>query len=80
MNRTGESCLLSLKLLLHSLCLCVSVVCFSVSLFSQTFPTPDSFRRVWSAQAIPETIAGPEKLRDYVISGRLRLTLEDAFG
>jgi hypothetical protein len=56
------------------------VVCFSVSLFSQTFPTPDSFRRVWSAQAIPETIAGPEKLRDYVISGRLRLTLEDAFG
>jgi outer membrane protein TolC len=54
------------------------VVCFSVSLQSQTFPTPDYFRRVWSAQAIPETIAGPEKLRDYVISGRLRLTLEDA--
>jgi outer membrane protein TolC len=54
------------------------VVCSSVSFFSQTFPTPDYFRRVWSAQAIPETIAGPEKLRDYVISGRLRLTLEDA--
>jgi outer membrane protein len=69
---------LSLKWLLHSLCLCVSVVCFSVSLQSQTFPTPDYFHRVWSSQAIPETIAGPEKLRDYVISGRLRLTLEDA--
>ncbi|MCI0627939.1 MAG: TolC family protein [Acidobacteria bacterium] len=45
---------------------------------SQTFPTPDYFRRVWSHQQIPEAIAGPEKLRDYVISGRLRLTLEDA--
>jgi len=78
MNRTGESRLLSLKLLLHSLCLCVSVVCFSVSLQSQTFPTPDYFRRVWSRQEISETIPGPEKLRDYVISGRLRLTLEDA--
>jgi len=54
------------------------VVCFSVSLQSQTFPTPDYFRRVWSRQEISETIPGPEKLRDYVISGRLRLTLEDA--
>jgi len=78
MNRTGESRLLSLKLLLHSLCLCVSVVCFPVSFLSQTFPTPDYFRRVWSRQEVPETIAGPEKIRDYVISGRLRLTLEDA--
>jgi len=76
MNRTEQSRLLSL--LLHSLCLCVSVVCFSVSFLSQTFPTPDYFRRVWSSQEVPETIAGPEKLRDYVISGRMRLTLEDA--
>src|SRR4030095_6311501 len=45
---------------------------------SQTFPTPDYFRRVWSRQEIPETIAGPEKLRNYVFSGGLRLTLEDA--
>jgi hypothetical protein len=64
--------------------LCVSAVAFllltlwATDAVSQTFPTPDYFRRVWSAQAIPETIAGPEKLRDYVISGRLRLTLEDA--
>jgi outer membrane protein len=78
MNRTVESQSLWLRLLLHSLCLCVSVVCFSVSFFSQTFPTPDYFRRVWSRQEAPETIGGPEKLRDYVISGRLRLTLEDA--
>jgi hypothetical protein len=52
------------------------VFCFSVSLFSQTFPTPDYFRRVWSAQAIPETIAGPEKLRDYV----KRLKMIEALG
>jgi outer membrane protein len=64
--------------------LCVSAVAFlflslrATDAISQTFPTPDYFRRVWSAQVIPETIAGPEKLRDYVISGRLRLTLEDA--
>jgi outer membrane protein len=64
--------------------LCVFAVPFlllilsATNAISQTFPTPDYFRRVWSAQPIPETIAGPEKLRDYVISGRLRLTLEDA--
>jgi outer membrane protein TolC len=65
--------------------LCVSAVLLLLLILNnrtttvcQTFPTPDYFRRVWSPQAIPETIAGPEKLRDYVISGRLRLTLEDA--
>src|SRR5215510_11079467 len=78
MNRKGEPRLLSPKLLLPPLCLCVSVAWFSVSLQSQTFPTPDYFRRVWSRQEIPEAIPGPERLRDYVISGRLRLTLEDA--
>ena len=74
----------SLRVCSWSLRLCVSAVAFLLLSFrptdavSQTFPTPDYFRRVWSAQAIPETVAGPEKLRDYVISGRLRLTLEDA--
>lgn len=64
--------------------LCVSAVAFlvlslkSTDVISQTFPTSDYFRRVWSSQEVPETIAGPEKLRDYVISGRMRLTLEDA--
>jgi outer membrane protein len=57
---------------------CLLLVLKATDAISQTFPTPDYFRRVWSAQAIPETIAGPEKLRDYIISGRLRLTLEDA--
>lgn len=50
----------------------------ATSLCAQTFPTSDYFRRVWGTLEIPEQITGPEKLRDYVISGRLRLTLEDA--
>lgn len=57
---------------------CLLLILKSTDGISQTFPTPDYFRRVWTPQAIPEMIAGPEKLRDYVISGRLRLTLEDA--
>ncbi len=73
-----------LKVCNRPLRLCVSAVAFlllslkATDGIAQTFPTPDYFRRVWSAQPIPETIPGPEKLRDYVISGRLRLTLEDA--
>ncbi len=46
--------------------------------FSQTFPTPGYFRDMVSPPAIPAQLPGPEDLRDYVLNGKLRLTLTDA--
>ncbi|HEX2522440.1 MAG TPA: hypothetical protein VHP35_09955, partial [Terriglobia bacterium] len=70
---------LSLPLRLRVSAVAVLLVSLNASdAVSQTFPTPDYLRRVWSRQEIPETIPGPERLHDYVISGRLRLALEDA--
>jgi outer membrane protein TolC len=45
---------------------------------AQTFPTPDYLRRLMFQPAMPTQVPGPEGLRDHVVDGKLRLTLEDA--
>ena len=50
----------------------------SLPTWAQTFPTSDYFRRVWRHPELPNRIREPQGLKDYVISGRLRLALDDA--
>ncbi len=71
--------------MIPSLRLCVLAAAFlgfylaqAAQVCAQTFPAPDYFRRIWGTLEVPEQVTGPDKLRDYVLSGRLRLTLEDA--
>src|SRR5690242_15723738 len=45
---------------------------------AQTFPKPDYFQQMWAPAAIPDRVPGPEGLRDYVIDGKLRLSVDDA--
>lgn len=45
---------------------------------AQTFPKTDWFREVIQRPGTPAQVPGPEKLRDFVANGKLRLTLEDA--
>lgn len=44
---------------------------------AQTFPTPEYFRGIVQRPAVTQT-PGPEALRDYVVNGKLRLSLADA--
>jgi len=44
----------------------------------QTFPTPDYFHQFTTVPGIPTQLPGPEGLRDYLVGGKLRLTLNDA--
>ena len=45
---------------------------------AQTFPKTDWFHEVFQRPGTPAQVPGPEKLRDYVADGKLRLTLDDA--
>ncbi|PYV90926.1 MAG: hypothetical protein DMG05_08650 [Acidobacteria bacterium] len=45
---------------------------------SQTFPTPDYFHSLTHRPQIPSQLPEPEGLRDYLVSGKLRLALTDA--
>jgi outer membrane protein len=45
---------------------------------AQTFPKPDYFHQMWAPAAVPDRVPGPEGLRDYVIDGKLRLSVDDA--
>ena len=53
-------------------------LCAAAVLDAQTFPTPDYFRRVVERPLSPAQIPGPEGLKDFVASGKLRLSLDDA--
>ncbi|HMD98627.1 MAG TPA: TolC family protein [Terriglobia bacterium] len=48
------------------------------ALKAQTFPTPDYFDQFTHQAPAPAQVRGPEGLHDYVVDGKLRLTLHDA--
>jgi len=45
---------------------------------SSPFPTPQWFREVVKRPIPPAQLSGPEKLRDYVVDGKLQLSLDQA--
>src|SRR5208282_4602094 len=49
-----------------------------VTALAQTFPTPDYFHQLTHPASPPAQVKGPEGLRDYVVEGKLHLTLHDA--
>jgi len=49
-----------------------------VTVSAQTFPTPDYFHQLTHPAPPPARVQGPEGLHDYVVDGKLRLTLHDA--
>jgi HAE1 family hydrophobic/amphiphilic exporter-1 len=60
------------------LCLAFSLVIISSNVRAQSsqFPTPDWFRTVTKRPPLPSQIPNVEHLRDYIVDGKLRLTLE----
>ncbi len=51
---------------------------WSVPAAAQIFPRPDYLRQLVFRPISPLHVPGPEGLRNYVVDGKLRLTLEDA--
>ncbi len=45
---------------------------------SQTFPEPHYFRQLWTTPPPLSSVPGPKALHDYIVSGKLQLTLDDA--
>lgn len=45
---------------------------------AQTFPTPEYFGRLRARPQVPTSVPGPQGLKDYLVDGKLRLTLDDA--
>ncbi|MDE3179304.1 MAG: TolC family protein [Acidobacteriota bacterium] len=45
---------------------------------AQTFPRPSYFRQLVSTPEIQQNLAAPKELHQFVVNGKLRLTLEDA--
>ncbi len=56
----------------------ISTLLFVESARAQTFPAPDYLRQMIYRPQIPSQLPGPEGLRDYVVDGKLRLSLADA--
>ncbi len=56
----------------------LALFCAASAAQAQTFPSPPWFRHVALGPDIPAHIPGPEGLRDFVVNGKLRLSLTDA--
>lgn len=69
-----------LKLALVVVCLSVMLGFAASDLRAQTvtFPQPQWFREVVRKPDVPTKLPGPEHLRDYVVDGKIRITLEQA--
>jgi outer membrane protein TolC len=62
--------------MLRSVSLAVLFACLSAG--AQTFPTPEYFGQLKSAPEVPSSLPAPQGLKDCLVDGKLRLTLEDA--
>ncbi len=54
------------------------LMAWAMSAPAQTFPRPDYFREMVYSPKPPQPLPDPKTIRDYVVDGKLRLTLRDA--
>jgi outer membrane protein len=61
------------------LALCLMLLCLAASIPSaQTIRERETFRGLTNPQAVTDTLPGPKYMREHVVDGKLRLTLQDA--
>jgi len=59
--------------------LCAVLLCLAASaLPAQTIRERETFRGLTNPQAVADTLPGPKYMREHVVDGKLRLTLQDA--
>ena len=54
------------------------VLSFASALSAQTFPSPEYFQRFFHFPHVQTQLPGPQSLDEYVVNGKLRLSLQDA--
>ena len=54
------------------------IATFAISLQAQTFPSPNYFQHVMEYPHVPTQLSGPQSLDEYIVDGKLRLSLQDA--
>ena len=45
---------------------------------AQTFPTPDYFQQLFRYPRVPTQLSGPQSLDEYIVNGKLHLSLQDS--
>jgi outer membrane protein len=69
---------MKLRLVLCPTLLC-SILCLPMSIVTaQTIRERETFRGLTNRQAVADTLPGPKYMREHVVDGKLRLTLQDA--
>ncbi len=56
----------------------LAVMNFASLLSAQTFPSPDYFQRTFRFPHVQTQLPGPQSLDEYIVNGKLRLSLQDA--
>ncbi len=70
---------MKLRLVLCPILLCAALLCLGASILSaQTIRERETFRGLTNPQAVTDTLPGPKYMREHVVDGKLRLTLQDA--
>ena len=54
------------------------LITFASVLNAQTFPSPDYFQRFFHFPHVQTQLPGPQSLDEYIVNGKLHLTLQDA--
>jgi len=56
----------------------LAVINVASALSGQTFPAPDYFRQAFSFPHVQTQLSGPQNLDEYIVNGKLHLSLQDA--
>jgi len=56
----------------------LTIAAFCVAGHSQTFPAPDYFQQLFRYPHVPTQLPGPQSLDEYIVNGKLRLSLQDS--
>jgi len=67
------------RLVLCPILLCPILLCLAASILpAQTIRERETFHGLTNPQAVTDTLPGPKYMREHVVDGKLRLTLQDA--
>ncbi|HVH85952.1 MAG TPA: hypothetical protein VM912_04455, partial [Terriglobales bacterium] len=67
-----------MKLAMMRCCVLLALWSFSLTAGAQTFPSPEYFQRFFRYPHVQTQLPGPQSLDEYIVDGKLRLTLQDA--
>src|ERR1700748_1231743 len=56
----------------------IALISFGSLLHAQTFPTPSYFQHLVQYPHVPTQLSGPQALEEYIVDGKLRLSLQDS--